>query len=397
MLETRDARLVGTFGAENLRRLRASRVAVVGVGLLGGHVSRELGLLEVPQLLVDDDLVDPPNLTQALPACRIGHPKVEARAAQIAELSPKAPVHALHARVEDVGLGVFAAMDLIVGALDGRASRMRVAEIAQKVDAPWLDVAVDGSGEHLLATVSCYGRPGRDASCYACGRTKEDLAAIANEGRGPGCPTWRDPLARATPPTLTAPAFGSIAAGYAALCAVRILLGEAEELANTRLQIHADGRPSLRALSLRRSPRCVLPHRSLGPLRAAPAAVGALFAAATADLGAEPERLGLHHRVLVPALCCPTCGVTRPLPRVREAYSDDDVRCGCAPGAEMVPERMLDRLERADVEDLAEFRWRDLGFPAADVVTAETAAGAEAHYVIGGRAVHTAPSAGGTR
>jgi molybdopterin/thiamine biosynthesis adenylyltransferase len=265
----RNQRLAALHGREGLRRLQQSTVAVLGGGLLGGAVSYHLALLGVGQLLVDPDHVDTPNLgTQGFRPEEVGAPKASARAAQAAALNPECAVRGYAARVEDLGLGLFAGVDLLISGLDNRASRLRVSEISQKLGIRWLDAAVDGSGERLFGSVTTYDPRSPESACYGCRFSASDLEKIARERRGSGCPSWRAPGVPPARPTLAASSFGAVVAGITVVFATRLLLGDGDELCDRQLCIAAEGLPRLRTLELGRSDQCRFAHRRLEPLRA---------------------------------------------------------------------------------------------------------------------------------
>ena len=85
------------LGDEGLARLAASRVAVFGVGGVGGFAVEALARSGVGALdLVDSDTVDSTNLNRqiiaTLPA--VGRPKVEVAAERVASINPACTVRA---------------------------------------------------------------------------------------------------------------------------------------------------------------------------------------------------------------------------------------------------------------------------------------------------------------
>ncbi len=379
----KDARLLDcpTLGPDRLARFCEAAAAILGVGALGGPVSLHLGCLGVTQVVVDPDTVELHNLAnQMWPAASVGKPKSIARAEQVRSLNPGAVVQPVVARIEDLGLAALARVQVLVTGLDGRAARLRVAEISNRLCIPWVEAAVDGSGRSLYGTVTLFVPRRPDAVCYACRHDTASLGAIAREQRGPGCPSWRRVGTAPTPPTLQSSALSGIVAGLQALAVMRVLFGEAEALAGRQLVIRADGVPSVRVLEMAANPRCLLGHEPLLPLRAVPGdRVADVMATAAVDLGAPVEALRFHGRTLVIDLACTRCGHVRDTVRLAEAFTDAEVRCGC--GAEMRPHAASATVSGGDLARLPACTWSEMGVPFADVVTA-VARGAEAHYVV---------------
>lgn len=383
MLDQIFQRLEPALGADRLRSLHRKRVAVIGCGMIGGQVVPHLGMLQIPMLLVDCDRVEPANLAnQGFPMASLGDPKVAARAGQVAALNASCPVRTHFARVEDLGLGVFDGVDLLVGALDGRAARVALRNVSQRLAIPMIDAAVDGSGERLFGTISLYDPRMPESACFGCAFDADGLARIAREGRGPGCPSWRGTDARSTPPTLMASPFGAVVAGHLVVWALRVLLGAGAGLEGRQLQISGDGEARLRTVELPRARRCLFPHEPLAPLaRATTPTVGSLLERAHADLGTQPDALRFADRILVLGLACGACGETSPLVRMRHAYADTDLRCRCGSPEPMAPGKLVDRIDVAVARELADVRWSEVGLPAGDLVSAVSPRG-EWHYLV---------------
>jgi adenylyltransferase/sulfurtransferase len=392
MIEGANERLERSLGRRELRRLQAFRVGVLGAGLLGGMAVHHFGLLGVGMVVVDCGKVEPENLgNQGFRVDQLGDWKSEARAQQVAELNPDCAVSAVSRPVEALGLAELVGVDLLLAGLDGRAARVRVNEISQRLGIPFIDAGVDGSGEHLLGTVTVYDPRSPEGACYVCRYRAEDLATISREGRGPGCPSWRSQLVPDTPPTLVASPFGGVVGGFETLWAIRVLLGRPGEFANTQLLIDCDGVPRVRAVSLTRKRDCLVDHGHLDLLPCAEGdtddTVARLLERAAEDLGEPIEALIFHDRRLVVGEACRECGKTDERVCLAEIHGDEGPRCACG---EPAPLALTDRLSREQAQRIAGQNWADLGLPPSDVVTA-MAGGKKAHYLVN-RPSQKAPS-----
>ena len=79
------------LGIPAMERLKASRVAIFGLGGVGGYVAEALARSGVGALdLIDDDKVCLTNLNRQILALRstVGKYKVEVAAARVAEINP---------------------------------------------------------------------------------------------------------------------------------------------------------------------------------------------------------------------------------------------------------------------------------------------------------------------
>jgi adenylyltransferase/sulfurtransferase len=383
MIQGASERLERNLGRSEVERLQASRAGVLGAGLLGGMAIHHFGLLGVGLVVVDCGKVEPENLgNQGFRVDQLGDWKSEARAHQVAELNPDCAVSAVNRPVEALGLAELAGVDLLLAGLDGRAARVRVNEISQRLGIPFIDAAVDGSGEHLLGTVTVYDPRSPEGACYLCRYRAEDLATISREGRGPGCPSWRSQVVPDTPPTLVASPFGGVVGGLQTLWAMRVLLGRPGEFANTQLLIDCDGAPRVRAVALTRKRGCLVDHGHLDLLPCAEGdtddTVGGLLERAAEDLGEPSQALILHNRPLVVGEACRACGKTTELVCLAEARHDEGLRCACGGPA---PLALTDRLSREHAEKIGGRKWADLGLPPSDVVTAVTDS-KKAHYLV---------------
>jgi len=146
----RFSRTESLVGADGLATLQAARVAVFGLGGVGGHCAEALARAGVGSLvLVDFDEVCLTNLNRQLVALgsTIGQPKVELMAARIADIDPACRVTAVK--------GFYDAGDR--SALDGPLSYVvdAIDSVRQKVD------LLATCLERSIPVVSCMGTGNR--------------------------------------------------------------------------------------------------------------------------------------------------------------------------------------------------------------------------------------------
>lgn len=157
-------------------RLASARVLVVGAGALGNEVLKNLALLGVGTVIVIDlDEVEPSNLSRSV-LFRLedgGRSKAEVAAARSAEINPEVAFHPIHGDViTDLGLGLFADVDVVIGCLDNREARLWVNRQCWKVGTPWVDSGI----QEIQGVVKVFVPP--DSACYECGMTARDYQLL---------------------------------------------------------------------------------------------------------------------------------------------------------------------------------------------------------------------------
>ncbi|MBQ6915600.1 MAG: ThiF family adenylyltransferase [Kiritimatiellae bacterium] len=135
------SRSAALLGEEAMRRLSASRVAVVGVGGVGSWCAEALARTGVGALaLVDDDLVAPSNMNRQCPAtaATIGRPKVEAMRERILAVNPACDVEAFAARYPEGMPNGFSLsrFDCVVDAIDSVADKAALILAATEAGVP---------------------------------------------------------------------------------------------------------------------------------------------------------------------------------------------------------------------------------------------------------------------
>ncbi|TGY73831.1 tRNA threonylcarbamoyladenosine dehydratase [Enterorhabdus sp. NM05_H27] len=143
------------LGDEGLARLAASRVAVFGVGGVGGFAVEAMARSGVGALdLVDSDTVESTNLNRqiiaTLPA--VGRPKVEVAAERVASINPACTVraHRCFFLPETTGTFDFAAYDYVIDAVDTVSAKIALVEAARAAGIPIISSM--GAGNKLDPT-----------------------------------------------------------------------------------------------------------------------------------------------------------------------------------------------------------------------------------------------------
>lgn len=144
------------FGGENMDRLATSRVAVFGVGGVGGHVVEALVRSGVGALdLVDNDDVAETNLNRQIIATRetIGQPKVLVARDRVLSINPDCRVtcHQTFYTPETAGTFDFSVYDYVVDAIDTVAGKIALVLQAQAAGVPVISCM--GAGNKLDPTM----------------------------------------------------------------------------------------------------------------------------------------------------------------------------------------------------------------------------------------------------
>ena len=143
------------LGAAAMARLRAARVAVFGIGGVGGHAAEALARSGVGALeLFDDDRVCLSNLNRQLVATRdtLGEAKVDAMAARLRSIVPECEIvprrmFYMPENADEVDLARF---DYIVDAVDTVAAKLELAARAEALGVPIISAM--GAGNKLDPT-----------------------------------------------------------------------------------------------------------------------------------------------------------------------------------------------------------------------------------------------------
>lgn len=157
-------------------RLKNATIMVVGAGAIGNELIKNLTLLGIGKILIFDmDGIENTNLTRSVlyRARDVGRYKAEVAAERAMEINPDVKAKAFICNIiDDLGLGVYRRMDVVLGGLDNREARLSINQSCYKVDRPWIDGAIEALNGFARVFI-----PGQGA-CYECTMTETDWMLI---------------------------------------------------------------------------------------------------------------------------------------------------------------------------------------------------------------------------
>lgn len=160
----------------NQDRLKNATIMVVGAGAIGNELIKNLALLGIGRILIYDmDAIESTNLTRSIlyRAKDVGRYKAEVAAERAVEINPDVRAKAFIANIiDDVGLGVFRRMNVVLGGLDNREARLAINQSCYKVNRPWIDGAIEALNGFARVFVPGHG------ACYECTMTEMDWRLI---------------------------------------------------------------------------------------------------------------------------------------------------------------------------------------------------------------------------
>lgn len=343
-------------------RLRAARVMVVGAGALGNEILKNLALLGVGHIFVVDlDTVEQSNLSRSIlyRASDEGAPKAEVAAARVREINPDVRVRALQGDIStDVGLGVFRAMDVVIGGLDNREARLAINQACWKVNRPWIDGAI----EVLHGVARVFVPP--NGPCYECTLNSVDYRLL-NMRKSCALLNREQMLSGKVP---TTPTTSSVIAGIQTQEAVKLLHAHRNFplLAGRGFFFNGLTHDSYVVTYARRED-CP-GHETFGEIRemdagARTTTLGTALAWARDAVGSEAV-LELGREIATAAVCRP-CGTRQSLLRPLARLTEADARC---PSCGEI--RVLEMTHTIyGTEDYLDLTLADVGVPILDIVT----------------------------
>ena len=143
------------LGAEALERLNQARVAVFGIGGVGGYTVEALARSGIGQIdLIDHDTVSRSNINRQILATHstVGMPKVEAARQRILDINPDAVVRTFPVfyTPETADQFDFTQYDYIVDAIDTVTGKLQLVQRAYEAETPIISCM--GTGNKLDAS-----------------------------------------------------------------------------------------------------------------------------------------------------------------------------------------------------------------------------------------------------
>ncbi len=159
-------------------RVAEARIMVVGCGALGNEVLKSLAMFGVGELfIVDIDCVEDSNLTRSVlfdaDDAKSKRRKVEAAKRGVERINPDIRVTPIFGDIAtEVGVGLIASMDVVVGCVDNRWARYCINRLAFRAGVAWVDGGIDGL--EGTARLFEYGY-----NCYGCNLGEQGLREMA--------------------------------------------------------------------------------------------------------------------------------------------------------------------------------------------------------------------------
>ena len=143
------------LGEDAVEKLKSARVAVFGIGGVGGYTVEALARSGIGAIdVIDNDTVSVSNINRQILATHstVGSPKVEAAKRRILDINPQCVVtmHQVFYTPETAGQFDFAQYDYIVDAIDTVTGKLALVERAVAVNTPI--ICCMGTGNKLDAS-----------------------------------------------------------------------------------------------------------------------------------------------------------------------------------------------------------------------------------------------------
>ena len=152
VISPENSRTASVLGVEGVEKLARARVAVFGIGGVGGHLCEALARAGVGAIdLIDRDTVSLSNINRQIVASHstVGRPKVEVMAERIADIAPACCVRAyqmfyLPETADEMDISGY---DYVADCVDTVVAKLELAERCAKAGVPL--IAAMGAGNKL--------------------------------------------------------------------------------------------------------------------------------------------------------------------------------------------------------------------------------------------------------
>jgi len=156
------------LGDDGMEKLKKARVAVFGVGGVGGYAVEALARSGIGALdLIDDDVVSESNINRQIIALRstIGMPKVEVAAARVADINPDCKVRTYRTfyTPDTANQFDFSQYDYVIDAIDTVTGKITLVMQARESGAPIISSM--GAGNKLDPTAFEVADIGKTSVC----------------------------------------------------------------------------------------------------------------------------------------------------------------------------------------------------------------------------------------
>lgn len=143
------------LGADGMEKLKRARVAVFGIGGVGGYAVEALARLGIGALdLIDNDVISLTNINRQIIALHstVGLPKTDVMAARVRDINPECEVRTYQTFYgpDTAEQFDFAQYDYIIDAIDTVTGKLALAVNAQKANTPIISSM--GTGNKLDPT-----------------------------------------------------------------------------------------------------------------------------------------------------------------------------------------------------------------------------------------------------
>lgn len=165
------------LGQKAMQRLKSVRVAIVGLGGVGGHIAESLARSGVGALyLVDADVVEQSNLNRQLFATKdtVGMDKVEAARVRLEQVSDsEITVNKIFVTEQTVEAALDCKLDFVVDAIDSLQGKVALIEYCKAKNIPIL--CCMGAGNKLDPTAFRVADISKTEQCPLARRLRQEL------------------------------------------------------------------------------------------------------------------------------------------------------------------------------------------------------------------------------